>query len=37
MADNVIALTEKQALDALGQAVVVEAASIAALGRMWGP
>src|SRR5260370_38468382 len=36
MVDDVVELTEQQALDALRQAGVIEAASIAALGRMWG-
>jgi hypothetical protein len=36
MADDVVVLTEQQALDALRQAGMTETASIAALGRKWG-
>src|SRR5258708_37769613 len=36
MVDDVVEVTEQQALDALRQAGVIEAASIAALARMWG-
>src|SRR5258708_1049509 len=36
MVDDVVELTEQEALNALRQAGVIEAASIAALARMWG-